>query len=216
MQKIKKTCKFVYAHFCLLQKTNKDLLTAAYQQQQRATRIKDHWNIDKVINLDVVEKRVEKTRSKVKDKKNKQINKELNQTIKVFFRLDSLLFMKVKQRSSVKFTTMISSWSILLSSTLISLVKITSLKSVRKHRKQIQMSFKGVKQIKEMTSDIRMSCSERIIKPSRNRAWSSFKNSYIYVYRSQHSLLFSNSSKEMIQAFVINLGEKVCRFSWGH
>jgi len=42
MQKMEKTCKFVYAHFCLLQKTNKDLLTAARRQQQRATRIKDH------------------------------------------------------------------------------------------------------------------------------------------------------------------------------
>ncbi len=42
MQKIEKACKSAYAHSCLLQETNKDLLTAARQQQQRATRIKGH------------------------------------------------------------------------------------------------------------------------------------------------------------------------------
>ncbi len=61
------------------------------------------------MNFNVVEKRVKKTRSKAKDKKNKQMNKELNQTIKVFFKLDPLLFIKVKQQSFIKFTTMISS-----------------------------------------------------------------------------------------------------------
>ncbi len=135
MKKMKKACKVVYAQFCLLQKTNKDLLTAARRQQQRATRIKDHWDVDRVMNLDVVEKRAEKTRSKAKDKKNKQMNKELNQTIKIFCRLDSSLFLKAKQRSSVKFRSMTSTRSILLPSTLISSMRISSSRSVRRHRK---------------------------------------------------------------------------------
>ena len=42
MQKMEKACKSAYAHSCLLQETNKDLLTAARRQHQRATRIKGH------------------------------------------------------------------------------------------------------------------------------------------------------------------------------
>ena len=129
------------------------------------------------MNLDVVEKRVEKTRSKAKDKKDKQMNKELSQTIKVFCRLDSSLFLKVKQRSSIKFSpikfssmTNPSPRPILLPLTLTSPVRTSSSSPVRRHRKQVQMSFKGAKQAKEAASDIRMSRSERVIKPSRNRA----------------------------------------------
>ena len=129
------------------------------------------------MNLDVVEERVEKTRSKAKDKKNKQMNKELSQTIKAFCRLDSSLFLKVKQRSFIKFSpikfssmTNSSSRPILLSLTLISPMRTSSSNSVRRHRKQVQMPFRGAEQAKEAASDIRMSRSGRVIKPSRNRA----------------------------------------------
>ncbi len=122
------------------------------------------------MNLDVVEKRAEKARSKAKDKKNKQMNKELNQTIKAFCRLDPSLFLKAKQRSPVKFRSMTSTRPILLPSTLISSVRISSLRPVRRHRKQVQMPFREAEQAKEMTSVIQMSRSERVIKPSRNRA----------------------------------------------
>jgi len=79
------------AQSCLLQETNKDLLTAARRQHQRATRTKGHWGAGRVMNLDVIEERAEKARSKAKDKKDKQMNKELNQTIKAFCRLDPSL-----------------------------------------------------------------------------------------------------------------------------
>ena len=124
------------------------------------------------MNLDVVEERAEKTRSKAKDKKDKQMNKELSQTIKAFCRLDSSLFLKAKQRSPIKFSSMKNSSSrpILLPSTLTSPMRISSPESARRHRKQVQMPFRRAKQAKEMASDIQMSRSGRVIRPSRNRA----------------------------------------------
>jgi hypothetical protein len=124
------------------------------------------------MNLDVVEERAEKTRSKAKDKKDKQMNKELSQTIKVFCRLDPSLFMKAKQRSSIKFRSMKnpSSQPILLPSTLTSPMRISSPGSARRHRKQVQMPFRGAEQAKEVAPDIQMSRSERVIKSSRYRA----------------------------------------------
>ena len=129
------------------------------------------------MNLNVVEERVEKTRSKAKDKKDKQMNKELSQTIKAFCRLDPSLFLEVKQRSPIKFSpikfssmTNPSSRPILLFLTLTSSVRTSSSGPVRRHRKQVQMPFRGAEQAKEAVSDIRMSRSGRVIKPSRNRA----------------------------------------------
>lgn len=172
MQKIEKACKSAYAHSCLLQETNKDLLTAARQQQQRATRTKGHWGAGRFMNLDVVEERAEKTRSKAKDKKDKQMNKELSQTIKAFCRLDPSLFLKAKQRSPIKSSSMKNSSSrpILLPSTLTSPMRISSPGPARRHRKQVQMPFRRAEQAKEMASDIQMSRSGRVIRPSRNRA----------------------------------------------
>ena len=124
------------------------------------------------MNLDIVEERAEKARCKAKDKKDKQMNKELNQTIKAFLRLDPSLFLKAKQRSPIKFSPMknLPPRPILLPLTIISPVRISSSGSVRRHRKQVQMSFRGAEQTKEVTSDIQMSRSGRVIKPSRNRA----------------------------------------------
>ncbi len=172
VQKMKKACKSAYAQSCLLQETNKDLLTAARRQQQRATRIKGHWGAGRVMNLDVVEERTEKARSKAKDKKDKQMNKELSQTIKAFCRLDPSLFLKAKQRSPTKFRSMKNPppQPILLPSTLTSPVRISSSGPARRHRKQVQMPFRRAEQAKEVVPDIQMSRSGRVIKPTRNHA----------------------------------------------
>ncbi len=159
MQKMEKACKSAYAQSCLLQETNKDLLTAARRQHQRATRTKGHWGAGRVMNLDVIEERAEKARSKAKDKKDKQMNKELNQTIKAFCRLDPSLFLEANQRSPIKSRSMKNSSTrpILLSSTLTSPVRISSPGPVRRHRKQVQMPFRGVEQAKEVAPVIQMS-----------------------------------------------------------
>ncbi len=48
--------------------------------------------------------------------------------------------------------------------------RISSPGPARRHRKQVQMPFRGAEQAKEVASDIQMSRSGRVIKPSRNRA----------------------------------------------
>jgi len=116
------------------------------------------------MNLDVVEERKETARSKAKEKKDKQMNKELNQTIKAFCRLDPSLFLESKQRSPTK------SNSRKLPSPLTSSMRVSSSKSVKRHRKQVQLPIRRVKQAKEVASNIQMSRSGRVIKPSRRIA----------------------------------------------
>ena len=42
MKKLRKTCKFAFASFCLTQKINNDLVTVNRRHAQRFTRIKDY------------------------------------------------------------------------------------------------------------------------------------------------------------------------------